>query len=97
MAPSMNGTWNGTESKSIVKIDSVGRAYRNHANSLAPIRKGNTMPNMNDENTFVASDQLERELLWDALAEYRKDHPEHTETLSGMIGRVEKTFSWARH
>lgn len=50
-----------------------------------------------DENTFVATDQTEREIIWDALNEYRKDHPEHMDTLSEMIERVSQTFSWVRN
>lgn len=50
-----------------------------------------------DENTFVAADQTEREIIWDALNEYRKEHPEYTVAVSEMIERVSQTFSWVRN
>ena len=47
-----------------------------------------------NENTFTAADQLERELLWDALVEYQANRPDQTEVISEMINRVAQTFSW---
>ena len=52
-----------------------------------------------DENTFTASDQREREIIWDALAEYRKTFEldlEATEAVAAMIERVSGTFAWMR-
>ncbi len=50
-----------------------------------------------DPDVFTASDQREREIIWDALGEYQKSimlDPEAGAALAAMIERVSQTFSW---
>jgi hypothetical protein len=49
-----------------------------------------------DLDTFVASDQVERELIWDALASYQHADPAYAATVQELIERVSHTFSWVR-
>lgn len=49
-----------------------------------------------DLDTFVATDQVERELIWDALASYHHDDPAYAATVQELIKRVSHTFSWVR-
>lgn len=51
------------------------------------------------EDTFTASDQRERELIWDALDQYRQTNafePESELAIDAMVKRIEGTFSWMR-
>lgn len=53
------------------------------------------------ENTFTVTEQLERELLWDALESYKEsglanDNEEARLAVDAMIQRVSQTFSWNR-
>lgn len=47
---------------------------------------------------FTATDQLERELIWDALVDYREASADETTraAVQVMIDRVSSTFSWMR-
>lgn len=49
--------------------------------------------------TFTATDQHERELLWDALEHYRATlaSEENLPTVVAMIARVSNSFSWMHH
>lgn len=53
---------------------------------------------MPDENTFTATDQLERELIWDALVDYKSNSadPDTCAAVQIMIDRVQSTFEWMR-
>jgi hypothetical protein len=53
---------------------------------------------MKNESIFTATDQRERELIWDALVEYKKLGilSDSEMLVDGMIERVSRTFSWVR-
>jgi hypothetical protein len=53
---------------------------------------------MESESTFTVSDQREREIIWDALSEYKKlsGSSEDAAQIDELIERVSRTFSWMR-
>lgn len=53
---------------------------------------------MENESTFTVTDQREREIIWDALTEYKalSGSSEDAAVIDEMIERVSRTFSWMR-
>lgn len=53
---------------------------------------------MENESTFTVTDQREREIIWDALSEYKalSGSSEDAAMIDELIERVSRTFSWMR-
>lgn len=53
---------------------------------------------MESESTFTVTDQREREIIWDALVEYKNlsGSSEDVAAIDELIERVSRTFSWMR-